>query len=135
MHQSSTHCCIEVEVDSLFEGLDFYTSISRTKFEELCSDLFKKCLQPVERVLLNAKIDKKRIDTVILVGGSTRIPKIQKLLQEFLDGKEFNMSINPEEVLAYGAALHAVTVSEIKVFACFHVAPLSRWYRDSALAR
>ncbi|XP_030833906.1 heat shock 70 kDa protein IV-like [Strongylocentrotus purpuratus] len=120
---SSTHCCIEV--DSLFEGLDFYTSISRTKFDELCSDLFEKCLQPVQRVMLNAKIDKKRIDTVILVGGSTRIPKIQKLLQEFLDGKEFNMSINPEEVVAHGAALHAVTVSEIQVFACFHVAPLS----------
>eukprot|EP00057_Strongylocentrotus_purpuratus_P007079 XP_011661553.1 PREDICTED: heat shock 70 kDa protein IV-like [Strongylocentrotus purpuratus] len=122
---SSTHCCIEVGVDSLLEGIDFYTSISRTKFEELCSNLFKKCLLPVERVMLNAKIDKKRIDTVILVGGSTRIPKIQKLLQEFLNGKEFNISINPEEVVAHGAALYAANVYKIKDIVCFDVAPLS----------
>ena len=126
---SSTHCCIEV--DSLFEGIVFYTSISRTKFEELCSDLFKKCLQPVERAMLNAKIDKK-IDTVILVGGSTRIPKIQKLLQEFLEGKEFNMSINPKEVIADGAAFYAANAHRIKDIVCFDVAPLSLGIRTAA---
>nr|Q06248.1 RecName: Full=Heat shock 70 kDa protein IV; Short=HSP70 IV [Paracentrotus lividus]CAA43653.1 heat shock protein protein [Paracentrotus lividus] len=119
-----------IEVDSLFEGIDFYTSISRARFEDLCSDLFRKCLEPVERAILDAKIDKKKIDTVVLVGGSTRIPKIQKLLQEFLNGKELNKSINPDEAVAYGAAVQAAILSgdksdEIKDVLLVDVAPLS----------
>ncbi|XP_072165771.1 heat shock 70 kDa protein IV-like [Diadema setosum] len=119
-----------VEVDSLFEGVDFYTSITRARFEELCSDLFRKCLDPVERAIVDAKVDKKRIDTVVLVGGSTRIPKIQKLLQEYLNGKDLNKSINPDEAVAYGAAVQAAILSgdqseEIKEVLLVDVAPLS----------
>nr|XP_054764292.1 heat shock 70 kDa protein IV-like [Lytechinus pictus] len=119
-----------LEVDSLYEGIDFYTSISRARFEELCSDLFKKCLEPVERALVDAKIDKRNIDTVVLVGGSTRIPKIQKLLQDYLNGKELNKSINPDEAVAYGAAVQAAILSgdqseEIKEVLLVDVAPLS----------
>nr|CBL53159.1 putative heat shock protein 70 [Psammechinus miliaris] len=119
-----------IEVDSLFEGIDYYSSVSRARFEELCSDLFRKCLEPVEKAIVDAKIDKKKIDTVVLVGGSTRIPKIQKLLQEFLNGKELNKSINPDEAVAYGAAVQAAILSgdqseEIKEVLLVDVAPLS----------
>ncbi|XP_072172853.1 heat shock 70 kDa protein IV-like [Diadema setosum] len=119
-----------IEVDSLFEGVDFYTNITRARFEELCSDLFRKCLNPVERAIVDAKIDKKGIDTVVLVGGSTRIPKIQKLLQEYLNGKELNKSINPDEAVAYGAAVQAAILNgdqseEIKEVLLVDVAPLS----------
>merc|ERR1712135_259948 len=84
-----------IEIDSLFEGIDFYTSITRARFEELCSDLFKNTLEPVEKALRDAKLDKASVDDIVLVGGSTRIPKIQKLLQDFFNGKELNKSINP----------------------------------------
>ncbi|XP_072165772.1 heat shock 70 kDa protein IV [Diadema setosum] len=119
-----------IEVDSLFEGVDFYTSITRARFEDLCSDLFRKCLDPVERAIVDAKVDKKGIDTVVLVGGSTRIPKIQKLLQEYLNGKDLNKSINPDEAVAYGAAVQAAILSgdqseEIKEVLLVDVAPLS----------
>jgi len=96
-----------VEIDSLYEGIDFYTSITRARFEELNQDLFRKCIQPVERVLQDSKMDKKSIDEIVLVGGSTRIPKIQQMLQEFFNGKELNKSINPDEAVAYGAAVQA----------------------------
>jgi len=96
-----------VEIDSLYEGIDFYTSITRARFEELCQDMFRKCIQPVERVMQDSKIDKRSIDEVVLVGGSTRIPKIQQMLQEFFGGKELNKSINPDEAVAYGAAVQA----------------------------
>ena len=119
-----------IEVDSLFEGNDFYTSITRARFEDLCGDLFRSCLQPVERALLDAKLDKNRIDEVVLVGGSTRIPKIQKLLQDFLNDKELNKSINPDEAVAYGAAVQAAILSgdesaEVKDVLLVDVAPLS----------
>ena len=119
-----------LEVDALFEGIDFYTSITRARFEELCADLFRQCLQPVERALLDAKLDKNKIDEVVLVGGSTRIPKIQKLLQDFLNGKELNKSINPDEAVAYGAAVQAAILSgddsaEVKDVLLVDVAPLS----------
>jgi len=94
-----------VEIDSLFEGIDFYSSISRARFEELCSDLFRNTLSPVEKALRDAKMDKNHIDDIVLVGGSTRIPKVQKLLQDFFGGKELNKSINPDEAVAYGAAV------------------------------
>jgi heat shock protein 1/8 len=96
-----------IEIDSLFEGIDFYTNISRAKFESLCEDLFRGCLDPVERVLRDSKIDKSKVDEVVLVGGSTRIPRVQKLLSDFFNGKELNKSINPDEAVAYGAAIQA----------------------------
>merc|ERR1711930_26870 len=88
-----------IEIDSLFEGIDFYTSITRARFEELCSDLFKGTLDPVEKSLRDAKMDKADIHEIVLVGGSTRIPKVQKLLQDFFNGKELNKSINPDEAV------------------------------------
>ena len=79
-----------MEIDSLYEGVDFYTRITRARFEELCADLFRHTLEPVEQALRDAKMDKRQIHEVVLVGGSTRIPRIQKLLQEFMGGKELN---------------------------------------------
>ncbi|XP_072115377.1 heat shock 70 kDa protein 1 [Mobula birostris] len=102
---SSTQASIEI--DSLFEGVDFYTSITRARFEELNSDLFRGTLEPVEKALRDAKLDKSQIHEIVLVGGSTRIPKIQKLLQDFFNGRELNKSINPDEAVAYGAAVQA----------------------------
>ncbi|CCC70328.1 hypothetical protein NCAS_0E02580 [Naumovozyma castellii] len=100
-----------VEIDSLFEGVDFYTSITRARFEELCADLFRSTLDPVEKVLRDAKLDKSQIDELVLVGGSTRIPKIQKLVTDFFNGKELNRSINPDEAVAYGAAVQAAILT------------------------
>jgi L1 cell adhesion molecule like protein len=96
-----------IEIDALFEGIDFYTKITRARFEELCSDLFRATLDPVERALADAKLDKSMIDEIVLVGGSTRIPKVQKLLGDFFNGKTLNKSINPDEAVAYGAAVQA----------------------------
>merc|ERR1712054_39022 len=120
----------DLEIDSLFEGIDFYTSITKARFEELCSDLFKGTLEPVEKALRDAKLDKSSIDDIVLVGGSTRIPKIQKLLQDFFNGKELNKSINPDEAVAYGAAVQAAILTGDKSEAVsdlllLDVAPLS----------
>ncbi|XP_043473277.1 heat shock protein 70 B2-like [Leptopilina heterotoma] len=106
---SSTEATIEI--DALYEGLDFYTKVSRARFEELCADLFRATLEPVEKALADAKIDKRSIDEVVLVGGSTRIPKIQSMLQNFFCGKQLNLSINPDEAVAYGAAVQAAILS------------------------
>merc|ERR1711994_540277 len=119
-----------LEIDSLFEGIDFYTSITKARFEELCSDLFKGTLEPVEKALRDAKLDKSSIDDIVLVGGSTRIPKIQKLLQDFFNGKELNKSINPDEAVAYGAAVQAAiltgdTSEAVSDLLLLDVAPLS----------
>lgn len=100
-----------IEIDSLFEGVDFYTSITRARFEELCQDLFRSTLQPVDRVLTDAKIDKSQVHEIVLVGGSTRIPRIQKLITDYFNGKEPNKSINPDEAVAYGAAVQAAILS------------------------
>ncbi|RWW82145.1 hypothetical protein BHE74_00009409, partial [Ensete ventricosum] len=100
-----------IEVDSLYEGVDFYVTITRARFEELCMDLFRKCMDPVEKVLRDAKIDKGQVDEVVLVGGSTRIPKIQQMLQDFFNGKELCKSINPDEAVAYGAAVQAAILT------------------------
>ncbi|KAJ5661658.1 Heat shock 70 kDa protein [Penicillium maclennaniae] len=99
-----------IEIDSLFEGIDFYTSITRARFEELCQDLFRGTMEPVERVLRDAKIDKASVHEIVLVGGSTRIPKIQKLVSDFFN-KDANKSINPDEAVAYGAAVQAAILS------------------------
>jgi len=96
-----------VEIDSLYEGIDFYTSITRARFEELNADLFRSCLGPVEKVMQDSKLDKSSINEVVLVGGSTRIPKVQQLMTDFFNGKELNKSINPDEAVAYGAAVQA----------------------------
>merc|ERR1712180_268185 len=125
---SSTQAAIEI--DSLFEGVDFYTSITRARFEELCSDLFRGTLDPVEKSLRDARIDKNGIHEIVLVGGSTRIPKIQKLLQDYFNGKELNKSTNPDEPVAYGAPVQAAILcgdksEEVQDLLLLDVAPLS----------
>ncbi|XP_055902886.1 heat shock protein 68-like [Eupeodes corollae] len=125
---SSTEATLEI--DALYEGIDFYTKISRARFEELCSDLFRSTLDPVEKALKDAKMDKGQIHDIVLVGGSTRIPKVQNLLQSFFNGKTLNLSINPDEAVAYGAAIQAAILSgdkssEIQDVLLVDVAPLS----------
>ncbi|KAM3853167.1 heat shock-related 70 kDa protein 2 [Vipera latastei] len=125
---SSTQASIEI--DSLFDGIDFYTSITRARFEELNADLFRGTLEPVEKALRDAKLDKGQINEIVLVGGSTRIPKIQKLLQDFFNGKELNKSINPDEAVAYGAAVQAAILmgdksENVQDLLLLDVAPLS----------
>lgn len=119
-----------IEIDSLYEGIDFYTSITRARFEELCADMFRSTLEPVEKSLRDAKLDKSSIHEIVLVGGSTRIPKVQKLLQDFFSGKELNKSINPDEAVAYGAAVQAAILTgdkheAVQDLLLLDVAPLS----------
>lgn len=110
----STSTEANVEVDALFEGIDFYSKITRARFEELNSDLFRATLAPVEKALKDAKLNTREIHDVVCVGGSTRIPKIQRLLQEFFGGKTLNLNINPDEAVAYGAAVQAAIVTGSK---------------------
>ncbi|GAA5976431.1 hypothetical protein JCM11641_006008 [Rhodosporidiobolus odoratus] len=119
-----------IEIDSLFEGVDFYTSITRARFEELCQDLFRSTMEPVEKVLRDSKIDKQSVHEIVLVGGSTRIPRVQKLVSDFFGGKEPNKSINPDEAVAYGAAVQAAiltgdTSEKTQDLLLLDVAPLS----------
>jgi heat shock 70kDa protein 1/2/6/8 len=119
-----------VEIDSLVDGIDFYSSITRAKFEELCMDLFRGTLDPVEKVLRDSKIAKSEIDDVVLVGGSTRIPKVQQLLIDYFNGKELCKNINPDEAVAYGAAVQAAILSgdtseKMQDLLLLDVAPLS----------
>lgn len=119
-----------VEIDSLYGGEDFYTSITRARFEELCSDLFRQTLEPVEKVLKDAKAGKSDVDEIVFVGGSTRIPKIQSLITNFFNGKEPCKSINPDEAVAYGAAVQGAILAGImddntKDILLLDVAPLS----------
>ncbi|XP_028657951.1 heat shock 70 kDa protein-like [Erpetoichthys calabaricus] len=125
---SSTQASIEI--DSMCEGVDFYTSITRARFEEINSDLFRGTLEPVDKALRDAKMDKSQIHDIVLVGGSTRIPKIQKLLQDFFHGRELNKSINPDEAVAYGASVQAAiligdTSENVQDLLLLDVAPLS----------
>jgi len=103
-----------IEIDSLFDGLDYSYQFSRAKFEDICGDLFRKTIEPVEKVLKDAKLSKSQVHEVILVGGSTRIPKIKDLLQTFFNGKSLNSSVNPDEVVAYGAVLQAAILTGSK---------------------
>lgn len=100
-----------VEIDSLFDGEDFNAQITRARFEDLNSKAFNGTLDPVAQVLKDANIDKSKVDEIVLVGGSTRIPRIQKLLSDFFDGKKLEKSINPDEAVAYGAAVQAGILS------------------------
>jgi len=100
-----------IEIDSLFDGIDFNATITRARFEDLCMDYFKKCMEPCEKVLRDSKLSKSDVDEVVLVGGSTRIPKIQSMLADFFNGKEPCKSINPDEAVAYGATVQAAILS------------------------
>ena len=100
-----------IEIDSLCDGNDLFTTITRAKFESLCLSLFQKCIEPVTKVLRDSEVSKSQIDEIVLVGGSTRIPKIQELLSSFFNGKELNRKINPDEAVAYGACVQAAILS------------------------
>ncbi|KAJ7053333.1 Hsp70 protein-domain-containing protein [Mycena amicta] len=116
-----------IEIDSLFEGIDFYTSLTRACFEELCQDLFRGTLEPVEKVLRDSKINKANVHEIVLVGGSTRIPRIVKLGSDFFNGKKRNRSTNPDEAVAYGAPVQAIPYTSQKTqdLLLLDVAPLS----------
>jgi len=125
---SSTQAAIEI--DSLYEGIDYSVNISRARFEELCMDYFRNSMAPVEKCLRDSGIDKKNVHEIVLVGGSTRIPKVQQLLKEFFNGKEPNKSINPDEAVAYGAAVQGAiltgnTNAQTQDLLLLDVAPLS----------
>ncbi len=100
-----------IEIDSLFEGTDFNSVITRARFEDMNMDYFRKCMEPVEKVLRDSKLSKAQVHEIVLVGGSTRIPKVQEMLSEFFNGKELNKSINPDEAVAFGATVQAAILS------------------------
>jgi heat shock 70kDa protein 1/2/6/8 len=100
-----------LELDSLYEGIDFNSSLTRARFENMCDSYFRNCLDTVNKVLVDAKMDKSEIQEIVLVGGSTRIPKIQDMLSKHFNGKELCKSINPDEAVAYGAAVQAAVLS------------------------
>merc|ERR1712144_115101 len=117
-----------IEIDSLHEGQDLYSSITRARFEDLCGDLFQQCLAPVEKVLRDAGVSKSAVDEIVMVGGSSRIPKVQQLISNYFNGKDLNHSINPDEAVAYGAAVqaHLLSGGEMKQdVLLLDVAPLS----------
>jgi L1 cell adhesion molecule like protein len=126
----STTAQTTLEIDSLYEGIDFFTSVTRARFEEMNNDLFKKAMEPVEKVLKDAKVDKGAVHDIVLVGGSTRIPKIQTMLTDYFNGKDLCKSINPDEAVAYGAAVQAAILSgegneKVQDLLLLDVAPLS----------
>jgi L1 cell adhesion molecule like protein len=118
-----------VEVDSLYSGEDFSASISRARFEEINGAMFKSTLDPVERVLKDSKMAREKVDDIVLVGGSTRIPKIQSLVSEYFGDRQLNKSINPDEAVAYGAAVQAAILTghagQNNDFVLVDVTPLS----------
>lgn len=119
-----------IEIDSLYEGIDFSSNITRARFEELNKDLFWNCIEPVEECLKDAKMDKSSVHDVVLVGGSSRIPRVQKLLQNFFTGKVLCKEINADEAVAYGAAVQAAILNKeaskkVQDILCLDVTPLS----------
>merc|ERR1712078_74813 len=126
----STQHQARLEIEALFDGVDFSETLTRARFEELCADLFKKTLGPVQKALDDSGLKKNQIDEVVLVGGSTRIPKVQMLLKDFFNGKESNKGINPDEAVAYGAAVQGGILSgeggdETKDILLLDVTPLT----------
>merc|ERR1712137_534035 len=128
----STQLQVQVEIESFFDGTDLSESLSRARFEDLNMDLFRKTMGPVQKVIDDSGVSKREIDEIVLVGGSTRIPKVQQLLKDFFNGKELNRGINPDEAVAYGAAVQAAALmgdgqagSELDNFLLMDVAPLS----------
>jgi heat shock protein 5 len=122
---------VSIEIENFFEGQDLRERLTRAKFEDLNMDLFKKTLKPVQKVLDDAGLKKTDIDEVVLVGGSTRIPKVQELIKNFFDGKEPNKGVNPDEAVAYGAAVQGALLSsdkddaELKDIVLLDVTPLT----------
>ena len=128
----------EIFCETLAEGEDFSTTVSRAKFEELCMHLFRKTMQPVEQVMKDAGMGKSQINDIVLVGGSTRIPKIQQMLSDYFNGKQLNHSINPDEAVAYGAAVQAAVLNneanssdKLDKILLLDVAPLSQGIETS----
>jgi L1 cell adhesion molecule like protein len=126
----SSAATASIEIDSLMDGIDFNTSLTRARFEDLCQDYFRNCLGPVEKVLKDSGISKSQVDEVVLVGGSTRIPKVQQIITSFFNGKEPCRSVNPDEAVAYGAAVQAAILtgnggSKTDDMVLLDVAPLS----------
>ncbi|KAJ3228667.1 ATPase with role in protein import into the ER, partial [Chytriomyces hyalinus] len=123
----SSEMFVKVEIESFYDGVDFAETLTRAKFEELNIDLFKKTLKPVEKVLKDAGVDKHEIHEIVLVGGSTRIPKVVQLLEEFFNGKKASNGINPEEAVAYGAAvhggIHSGDIYDFSALTCFGALP------------
>jgi heat shock 70kDa protein 1/2/6/8 len=119
-----------IEVDSLHEGIDYNCTLSRAKLEELCMDIFRDTIKPVEKVLQDSGLDKGKIHEIVLVGGSTRIPKVKQLLSDYFNGKKLNESVNPDEAVAYGAAVQAAILtgqqdSKLDSIVLVDVTPLS----------
>lgn len=110
----STNNSTNIELEAFYDGIDYNTSLSKAKFEDLCSVLFKKTIEPVDNVIRDSKIDKSKVNEIVLVGGSTRIPKIQSLLSEYFNGKELCRSVNPDEAVAYGASIQGAILSGVK---------------------
>ena len=110
----STAMTTNIEIDSLHNGNDFNTVVSRAKFEQLCEDLFRKTMTPVEQVMKDSKMSKDQVHDIVLVGGSTRVPKVQQLLRDYFNGKELCQSVNPDEAVAYGAAVQAAILGGVK---------------------
>ena len=128
----SSSSTANLEIESLYEGIDFFSNMSRAKFESLCMHLFQKCMNPVQKVLQDSGISKSNVHDIVLVGGSTRIPKIQELLSQFFNGKELSKNINPDEAVAYGAAAQAALLTtkgeadeKLEDLLLLDVAPLS----------
>jgi L1 cell adhesion molecule like protein len=110
----SSSTSAHIEIDSLYDGIDYSTTITRAKFENLCMNIINRCLDPINRVLSDAKISKDQVDEIVLVGGTTRIPKIQELLSKYFNNKKLCQSVNPDEAVAYGAAVQAAILSGVK---------------------
>lgn len=109
--QLSSSTTANLDIDSFFEGVDFHASITRARYEELASPIFQRAMAPVDKVLLDGKVSKNQIDEIILVGGSTRGPKVQQLLSDYFNGKQLNKSVHPDEAVAYGAAVQAAVLT------------------------
>lgn len=119
---------MKIYIEGLADGIDFEETLTRAKFESLCADIFKRTIEPVKSVLKDADMKKSEVDEIILVGGSTRVPKVQSLLKEFFDGKEPNRGINPDEAVAYGASVMGAVLGGVDMMTdmvLLDVTPLS----------